>query len=59
MKPKKQSKLAQELLLYAILLILFGWLISTYKILLGPLVISGLSRICSIQVSLGFRSEPG
>jgi len=42
MKTKAQSKLAQELLLYTLLLIMFGWLIYTYKVLLGPLVISGL-----------------
>ena len=42
MKTKNQSKLAQDLLLYAILLLGFGWLIYTYQVLLGPLVISGL-----------------
>jgi predicted PurR-regulated permease PerM len=42
MKTKKQSIFAQELILYTVLLIVFGWLIYTYQVLLGPMVISGL-----------------
>ena len=34
--------MAQEFMFYIILLIGIGWLISTYRVLLGPLVISGL-----------------
>ena len=42
MKTKNQSELAQELLLYAILFSGVGWIISTYKVLFGPLIISCL-----------------
>ncbi|MCJ7626187.1 MAG: AI-2E family transporter [Anaerolineaceae bacterium] len=42
MKTKNQSKWTQDILLYAILLAGIGWLIFTYKVLLGPLIISGL-----------------
>ena len=42
MKTKNQSRLTQDLLFSAILLFGFGWLIYTYQVLLGPLVISGL-----------------
>ncbi|MBU1659973.1 MAG: AI-2E family transporter [Chloroflexi bacterium] len=42
MKTKNQSKMAQEIMLYIILLSGFGWLVYTYQVLLGPLVISGL-----------------
>lgn len=42
MKTKTQSLLAQELFLYAVLLAGMGWLIHTYQVLLGPLVISCL-----------------
>jgi len=42
MKKKKQSSVAQEVLLYASLFSGFGWLISTYRVLFGPLIISGL-----------------
>ncbi|MBI9043425.1 MAG: AI-2E family transporter [Anaerolineaceae bacterium] len=39
---KINSKLSQDILFYTILLIGFGWLIFTYKVLLGPLIISCL-----------------
>mgnify|MGYP002640153765 CR=1 FL=1 len=42
MKTKKQPDLAQDLLFYAILFFGLGWLLSTYQILFGPLVIACL-----------------
>lgn len=42
MKIRKQSKLNQDFIFYAILLIGLGWLINTYKVLISPLIISCL-----------------
>jgi predicted PurR-regulated permease PerM len=42
MKIKNPSKIAQDFFLYGVLLIGLGWLVYTYQVLLGPLVISGL-----------------
>jgi len=42
METNKQSRLTQDVLLTILLLFGIGWLIYTYQVLFGPLIISGI-----------------